>query len=343
VTPHGVRPGRPEHPLQVAVARLLGYRWPRQTGSSFMDCPAVTEPDEVDRSGLVDADGIVPLPALTGEADAATRLRELIRAVWGPDYGEGTIRELLAAEEAKATDLGAWLADEFFDGHCRLFHQTPFIWHVWDGVRGGFSALVNYHRLCEGNGAGRRLIEKLRDSYLGEWIAAQRRAFSAGEAGAEDRLIAAEHLRGELTKIIEGEPPYDIFVRWKPLHRLAVGWEPDIDDGVRLNIRPFLTAKPKNPSRKDACILRVTPRVKKHAGADRGAEPHREKEDFPWFWAEDDDVGTIDFSGGPAFKGRRYNDFHYTRAFKERARAAKAAAASAAAPERALQASGKAP
>jgi hypothetical protein len=320
VTSHGVRPGRSEHPLQVVVARLVGYRWPRQTGSSFMDCPAVTEPDEVDRSGLVDADGIVPLPALVGQADAATRLRELIRTVWGPDYNERTIRELLAGEEAKAADLGVWLADEFFEGHCKLFHQTPFIWHVWDGVRGGFSALVNYHRLCEPDGGGRRLLEKLRDSYLGEWIAAQRRAVTAGEAGAEERLIAAEHLRGELTKIIEGEPPYDIFVRWKPLHRQPIGWEPDIDDGVRLNIRPFLIAKPKNSGRKDGCILRVTPRVKKHAGADRGAEPHREKEDFPWFWADDDDVAAVDFAGGPAFKGRRYNDFHYTRAFKQRAR-----------------------
>ena len=141
-------------------------------------------------------------------------------------------------------------------------------------MRGGFSALVNYHRLCEGNGAGRRLLEKLRDTYLGEWIGAQRRALAAGEAGAEERLIAAEHLRGELTKIIDGDPPYDIFVRWKPLYRQPIGWEPDIDDGVRLNIRPFLTAKPKNPGRKDACILRVTPRVKKHAGADRGAEPN---------------------------------------------------------------------
>lgn len=99
---------------------------------------------------------------------------------------------------------------------------------------------------------------------------------------------------------------------------------------MRLNIRPFLTAKPKNPSRKDSCILRVTPRVKKHAGADRGAEPHREKGDFPWFWADDDDVATVDFAGGPTFKGRRYNDFHYTRAFKQRARDAKAAAASGA-------------
>jgi hypothetical protein len=316
-----------EHPLQVSVARLLGYRWPRQTGSAFRDCPALTEPDEVDQSGHVDADGIVPLPALAGEADGATRLRELIRVVWGPDYGEGTIRELLAAEEANASDLATWLADEFFDGHCKLFHQTPFIWHVWDGVRDGFSALVNYHRLCEGNGAGRRLLEKLRDTYLGEWTAAQRRAHAAGEAGAEERLIAAEQLRGELTKIIDGNPPYDIFARWKPLHRQPIGWEPDIDDGVRINIRPFLTAKPRNSGRRDACILRVTPRVKKHAGADRGAEPLREKEDFPWFWAEDGDVAKTDFAGGPEFEGRRYNDFHYTRAFKQHARDTKASAA----------------
>ena len=327
VTQHGVRPSMAEHPLQVAVARLVGYRWPRQTGSSFMDCSAVSEPDEVDRSGLVDADGIVPLAALADEADAATRLRELVRALWGPDYGEGTIRDLLAAEDASASDLATWLADEFFDGHCRLFQQTPFIWHVWDGVRGGFSALVNYHRLCEGNGAGRRLLEKLRDTYLGEWIAARRRANAAGEAGAEERLIAAEHLRGELTKIIDGDPPYDIFVRWKSLHRQPIGWEPDIDDGVRLNIRPFLTAKPRNPGRRDACILRVTPHVKKHAGADRGAEPKHEREDFPWFYAEDGDVARENFTGGSGFKGRRYNDFHYTRDFKQRARDAKATAA----------------
>jgi hypothetical protein len=342
ITPHGVRSGMAERPLQVAVARLLGYRWPRQIGSSFMDCPAVPEPDELDRSGLVDVDGIVSLPALAGEADAVTRLRDLIRMVWASDYGENTIRELLLAEGADATDLGTWLADEFFEGHCKLFHQTPFIWQVWDGVRGGFSALVNYHRLCEGSGAGRRLLEKLRDSYLGEWIAAQRRTLSAGEAGAEQRLIAAEHLRGELTKIIEGEPSYDIFVRWKPLHRQPIGWEPDIDDGVRLNIRPLLRAKPKNSGRRDGCILRVTPRVKKHAGADRGAEPNREKADFPWFWAEDQDVETTDFAGGSQFKGRRYNDFHYTRAFKQRARDAKARGGTGAPSEPVAESQGRA-
>jgi len=38
-----------------------------------------------------------------------------------------------------------------------------------------------------------------------------------------------------------GEAPYDIFVRWKALSEQAIGWEPDINDGVRLNIRPFLS------------------------------------------------------------------------------------------------------
>ena len=90
-----------------------------------------------------------------------------------------------------------------------------------------------------------------------------------------------------------------------------------------LKRRPFLTAKPSKPGRKDACILRVTPRVKKHAGADRGAEAKGERDDFPWLFAEDSDVGVQDFPGGAGFKGRRYNDFHYTRAFKQRARDAR--------------------
>ena len=282
VTLHGVRPGMAEHPLQVAVARLLGYRWPRQTGSSFMDCPAVSEPDEVDRSGLVDADGIVPLAGARrrgGRGDAVARtdpygLGAGLRRGHDPRPARSRRRR-----RQRPCKLGSPTNSSTAIAGCSTRRHSS-------GTSGTACAavspaLVNYHRLCEGNGAGRRLLEKLRDTYLGEWIAAQRRANAAGDAGAEERLIAAEHLRGELTKIIDGDPPYDIFVRWKPLHRQPIGWEPDIDDGVRLNIRPFLTAKPRNPGRKDACILRVTPRVKKHAGADRGAEPLSGARGFP--------------------------------------------------------------
>ena len=48
--------------------------------------------------------------------------------------------------------------------------------------------------------------------------------------------------RRKLEAIRDGEPPYDIYVRWKPLHEQPVGWNPDLNDGVRLNIRPFVKA-----------------------------------------------------------------------------------------------------
>ena len=59
-----------------------------------------------------------------------------------------------------------------------------------------------------------------------------------GEGGAEDRLAAGLKLQKRLVAIIEGQPPLDVFVRWKPISEQPIGWEPDINDDVRLNIRP---------------------------------------------------------------------------------------------------------
>ena len=64
-----------DQPLHVAVARLLGYQWPRQTGSSFPDCPALG-PDGLEKRA--DDDGIVCLPAINREQRAANRLRNLL-------------------------------------------------------------------------------------------------------------------------------------------------------------------------------------------------------------------------------------------------------------------------
>jgi hypothetical protein len=130
-------------------------------------------------------------------------------------------------------------------------------------------------------------------------------------------VAAAEHLKKELESILEGEPPYDLFVRWKPLHEQALGWAPDINDGVRLNIRPFMTAKPLNARAKNACVLRVAPRIR--WDKDRGKEPTRDRDDFPWFWSWDGE--TRNFMGGKEFDGNRWNDLHYSRATKMAARA----------------------
>ena len=49
-------------------------------------------------------------------------------------------------------------------------------------------------------------------------------------------------MQDKLKLILEGEPPYDIYVRWKSLAEQPIGWDPDLNDGVRVNIRPFVTA-----------------------------------------------------------------------------------------------------
>jgi hypothetical protein len=300
-------PSGSNQPLNVAVARLLDYRWPRQTGSSFPDCVALGSDD---LESHADSDGIVCLAAVRGERTAADRLRTILSASLG-HYDE---HGLIAATNSQAKSLENWLRDDFFTQHCEVFRSRPFIWHVWDGRSDGFHALVNYHKLATSDGSGRKVLESLAFGYLGDWIRKQQDDAKRDEPGAEDRLTAAQALQHELKAIVAGEPPYDIFVRWKPLHEQPIGWEPDLNDGIRMNIRPFLYAK--DVARKGAGILRFKPNVK--WDKDRGKEPARPKADFPWFWKWDE--ATIDFAGGSEFDGNRWNDCHYTPAAKRAAR-----------------------
>ena len=299
--------GRPEastQPLQAAVARTLGYRWPAELDS---DMRLSTRARELVKKceellKFADDDGIVCIPAVRGEEPASERLLAILATC-------GIKTDI---------DLDDWLRNTFFEEHCKLFHHRPFIWHIWDGRRrDGFHALVNYHKLAEGNGKGKKLLESLTYSYLGEWISRQQDGVRRGEGGAEDRLAAATELQKQLIAIIDGQPPYDLFVRWKPLHQQPIGWEPDINDGVRMNIRPFMTANLSN-GRTGAGILRWKPNIKWEK--DRGTEPQRPKNEYPWFWGWD--ANTVDFTGGPEFKGERFNACHYTHQAKQQAREA---------------------
>lgn len=307
-------PNRSGAPLQVAVARLAGFRWPRQTGAHFPDCPALG-PDGLERH--VNHDGIVALNPVKGEAPAVDRLTALLADAYGAEWSAAKLAGLLADAGFAGKTLDDWLRDGFFEQHCALFHQRPFVWHVWDGRRDGFHALLNYHHLAAPEGEGRRTVEKLLYTYLGDWIDRQRADQKAGIEGADARLAAAEALKLEFMAILAGEPPYDIFVRWKPLHQQPIGWAPDINDGVRINIRPFMTAKPLGARARGACILRVTPKNLRW-DKDRGKEPQRPQEDFPWFWGWDE--ATPDFAGGKSFDGNRWNDLHYSNAVKQAAR-----------------------
>ncbi len=262
--------------LHVATARLLGYSWPEQTKEPLVE-------------KLVDEDGIVCIPAVRGEQPAADRLRSVLAAAFGDQWSPAKETKLLSDVDGKK-GLDDWLRNKFFIQHCKLFHNRPFIWHIWDGERDGFAALVNYHKL------NRKLLETLTYSYLGDWINKQKADFEAGSGPAETKMLAALILQKKLELILKGEAPYDIFVRWKPIHEQPIGWEPDLNDGVRMNIRPFF----------EADILRKKTNIK--WTKDRGKEPEREKEQYPWFWNDG------------KFSGERVNDIHLSLKEKQQAR-----------------------
>ena len=279
--------------LQVAVARLLGYRWPAEldTGMELAD----EQRDWVKRCdallSFADADGIVCLPPVRGEAAASERLLNLLAAAYGDAWSNDTLTALLADAGHAGKTLETWLREKFFAQHCKLFQNRPFIWHIWDGLRDGFAALVNYHKLDHKN------LETLIYTYLGDWILRQKQDLDSGIDGAQERLDAAEVLKKRLELILAGEAPYDIFVRWKPLDQQPLGWEPDLDDGVRLNIRPFLSVP--DVGKKGAGILRDKPNI--NWNKDRG----KDVEASPWYHL---------------FNGDRINDHHLTLAEKQAAR-----------------------
>ena len=289
---HG-HPGPATDPLQVAVARLLGYVWPAETDAS-MELSNEAH-SWINRSKLlarhVDDDGIVCLQAVRGEQPAHERLLALLIDAWETvtpgSWTPSVLDKLLAQADNAGKGLAVWLRDSFFEQHAKRFQHRPFIWHVWDGQKDGFGALVNAHKLDAKN------LERLIHTYLGDWIRIQEAGVASGADGAPLRLSAAQNLKTRLQAILEGEKPYDIFVRWKPLAQQPIGWQPDLNDGIRLNIRPFMTAEVLRHNKK--------PKLNITWDKDRG----KDVESAPWFHK---------------FNGERINDHHLTLAEKIAAR-----------------------
>ena len=275
--------------LQVAVARLLGYRWPAELDPEME--LAAEQREWVNRCEMLlplsCSTGIVCIPPVCGETGATDRLLNLLAAAYGKNWSTDILLQLLSASDNAGKSLERWLRDKFFLQHCRLLHHRPFIWQIWDGLNDGFSALVNYHQLDF------KKLEALTYTYLGDWIARQRQNVAQKVEGSNEKLASAEGLKSKLELILKGETPYDIFVRWKSIEKQPIGWHPDINDGVRLNIRPFMTAE----------VLRFNKKIQVNITweKDRGTDV----ESAPWF---------------KTFKGKRINDHHLSLEEKRMAR-----------------------
>lgn len=287
-------------PLQVAVARLVGYTWPAESDDK-MELSGEARQWITRSKALVahaDKDGIVCIPPVGRESSASDRLLNLLADAYGDDWSNDVLAQLLKAADHAGKSLETWLRDKFFTQHCALFGNRPFVWHIWDGLRDGFAALVNYHKLDY------KTLEALIYTYLGDWISRQKRDAENGVDGAQEKLAAAEALKKRLELILAGEAPHDIFVRWKPFEDQPIGWNPDLNDGVRLNIRPFLSVP--DVGKKGAGVLRDKPKSL-HWEKDRGSDVPS----APWY-----ELG-LQYGGKV---GDRINDHHLSLEEKRKAR-----------------------
>ena len=148
------------------------------------------------------------------------------------------------------------------------------------GTAGGrFHALLSYHKLRR-QMVGEKDAQKLIYTSLGDWITRQRAESASGIDGADARFTAAEIAVRTGEDSEGGYSPFDIFVRWKPLHEQPIGWEPDLNDGIRVNIRPWLmTNVARRVAEED--YLRSANNAQILLREDRGKEPARDNDGLP--------------------------------------------------------------
>jgi hypothetical protein len=222
-----------EEYLDITLVRMLGYRWPEQDAHEAEHGP-ILDPD------LVDPDGIIPLVPCGDEPVAEARVRSRLVRQFGDDGADAFLADL---RRYTRRDLGDWIRRDLFKVHTKRFKNRPIAWHL-RSPEGAFEALVLYHRLS------RETLARLRVSYAGDRLARlraeQQRARERGDTTEVTRLQVAiedvEAFRRTLESIERGdELKHRIRCRWKDeTERGRPGaYAPDIDDGVKVNIRPF--------------------------------------------------------------------------------------------------------
>ena len=208
-----------------------------------------------------DEDGIVPFASAAGEASLADRVHRELEALF-PALDIGHVEAEIANELKKNVKgyrrtggIAEWLESAFFQFHCSLYKSRPIFWHIASsqGISPcAFGALVHYHRFDKNR------MAQLRAQYLRDAIETFRReAALSDKAGRTDarqdwqaRLEEAQELDRRLQRVQEGyhdgpeggDTDYRILTPWKAPEDCPNGWDPDLDDGVKVNIDPLQKA-----------------------------------------------------------------------------------------------------
>ena len=187
-----------------------------------------------------DADGIVPLTdELWFADDAPSRIREFLRAVWGPDTLEENMAWLAESLGTKASEtpdetIRRYIADKFFKDHLQTYKKRPIYWLFSSGKQGAFQALVYLHRYHEGTLARLRAeyVVPLTGKIQSRIEMLQKDAAAATSTAARNKLAKeVEKLKKKHVELLA----YDEQLRHHADMRITL----DLDDGVKVNYGKF--------------------------------------------------------------------------------------------------------
>jgi type II restriction/modification system DNA methylase subunit YeeA len=187
-----------------------------------------------------DTDGIVPITdELWFADDAPSRMREFLRAIWGPDTLEENmawLAESLGAKSAETPDetIRRYIADKFFKDHLQTYKKRPIYWLFSSGKQGAFQALVYLHRYTEGTVARLRAeyVVPLTGKIQGRIDMLQKDTAAASSTAARNKLVKeVEKLKKKHVELLA----YDEQLRHYADMRITL----NLDDGVNVNYGKF--------------------------------------------------------------------------------------------------------
>jgi len=187
-----------------------------------------------------DADGIIPVTDEPWfEDDAAERVREFVKVVWG----SGTVVENMEwladslgrkAGEPADEAIRRYLSTSFYKDHLQTYKKRPIYWLFSSGKQKAFECLVYLHRYNEGTLSRMRMeyvvplqsrmqarIDKLTDDIDSATSSAQQKAL--------------QKRKDKLTKQLEELRRFDENLRPYADQRITL----DLDDGVKVNYGKF--------------------------------------------------------------------------------------------------------
>jgi len=205
-----------------------------------------------------DSDSIVCLQRVAQEPPLLDRVRQALATCF-PGQDPSSLETEVVNELKKKTkgyyraeSLAEWFHDVFFGSHNALYQQRPLLWHLASSqarAEPGFACIVHAHRFNSD------AVAKLRSVHVRDRLAALRReAAQAGQDRKDDErldLLAlveeVEAFDAKLRLLQEGahtgpeggDQDFRILTPWKKLAERPQGWNPDLNDGIKINLAPL--------------------------------------------------------------------------------------------------------